>query len=311
MSLSIFVARQLEQSLNKVIQEDYPEFQIMTGDGASIFPINQSLDPNEPYYTYQIMKSTGVAEFLVNGGDDIPTGSFSVQEITGTIKDIGFGFSYSDREINLARKKGVPLKEYHLENAKRAHDIKLEDTFYFGASSHNLYGIFNFPGIPMETLLADGAGSSTTLASKTPEQKYRDICQMIDRMSERSKRLYHPEILMLDDVTFNELARTLLPNNSSGGRTILQTIMDNQRLNPRGLKRIIPNPRLRGIGTGGTNKALLYTRNENYFECMLPAYMEVSPESEMRNYKLHVNTRSTVGGTVVYKLLSVSIFDGV
>ena len=86
--------------------------------------------------------------------------------------------------------------------------------------------------------------------------------------------------------------------------------MRNRRFGQCGVRQIIPVPYLEGRGTGGTGLGVGYMRRAEYVQAMLPEYFTVHPNPAPVNFKYTVNTRSSTGGTVVFKPLSMTYFDG-
>lgn len=308
--LGLYFRDQITQQLNMLVKEEYAEYMIMQPEGQGLLPFNTSLNPLQKYYEYDLFRSQGIAEFISTGVDDLPRVSMYVDKKYGEIYDIGNSYEFTDREVELAALTGQPIQRLALDAAKQGHDVLLEDIYYNGAVGKNLQGFLNFPGVTVETLLPDGAGGNTTFASKTPEQQYRDLTTMTRRLGERTKNRYYVETLLLPLTVYNIVAQTLLPNDASGGRTILETFMRNQRFSPWGVKQIIPVPYLEGKGTGGTGYGVGYMRDARYVQAILPEYFTVHPNPAPVNFKYVVNTRSSTAGTVVFKPLSMTYFDG-
>jgi len=309
-TLGLYFLNQIRQQLDIIVEEDFPERMIMQPEGTGLLPLNTSLNPLQKEFEYSIYRSQGIAEFLSTGADDIPMVSMYADKKFGKIYDIANGYEVTDRELELAQLLGKPIEGMALDVAKRGHDVFLEEIFYNGNTERQLQGFLNFPGVTTETLLPDGAGGSTTIASKTPEQQYRDLTSMVRRLAERTKNRYYVETLLIPHTVYNIFNDTLLPNNASGGITILQTFLRNQATNPWGVKQVIPVPYLDGRGTGGTGLGVGYMRSAQSLQGMLPEYFGVYPNAAPLNFKYRVNTRSATGGTVVFKPLSMTYFDG-
>jgi len=310
MTLGNYFRDQIRQSLNVVIEEIYPERQIIQPNGSGLLPMDTSLAPYKREFDYTVLRSQGIAEILATGSDDIPMVSHYADKKYGSIVDIALGYDFTDRELQLSMASGRSLENLNLEATRRGHDVKLEDIFYLGEAEHNLTGFLNFPGVTTETNLPDGVGNSTTFASKTPEQMYRDLTQMARRKAERTKLTFYNEIILLPTTIFNILNETLLNNQASAGVTVLEVFLKHQANNPFGVKAVIPVPYLEGRGIGGTGFGVGYCRKDSYITGILPEYFTVHPNAQPQNFKYSVNTRSTVGGTVVFHPLSVCYFDG-
>lgn len=328
MTIGQYFEQQLGAALGKAVEEVLPERMIMNGLAASLkenpaintgytlLDFNTSIPSWQEHFEYPVRTSQGVAEFYTHASDDIPLVSSGVEILFGRMKEIALGDVKTTRELERARAMNRDILGESLRDIKRGHDIKLEEIYYNGNSEHRLYGLLNFPNVAVSTLPNDGTGSSTTFASKTPAQNYRDLVTMCLSVSSKSKNAFYADTLLIPQSVYDRISTTILTGVVNSGETILEIVARNMAANPFGIKNILPVPYLDGKGTGGSGLAIAYRKSADNQEAYISDYMRgynnsTGESNDAVNYKISYQYTSITGGTVVRQTNSMNRFDGI
>lgn len=326
MTLSHFFQSELEQNVNRVIEEVFPERMIVKGivgalteenqtDVPGLLPFNTSLSPEVTEFYYTVYNSKGIAEFYTHAADDVPQISGGADRLYGTQKHIALGDSFTYWDLLAAQKNpNQNAIQQSLTTIRRGIDVKLEDTYFLGEQSLRLQGFTNFPNVAVDTLPNDGVGTATTFASKSPDQKYRDLVSMALSVPEASKNVFFASVILLPFEIYNDLANTTYTSGSDRGESVLTVFLRNQSTNPLGIKEVIPVPFLSGLGTGGSGLGVVYSKRRDHIEAYISDYFHIftnGNNGDDTNFKSSVVVTATCGGTVVYQPLSMRVFDGI
>ncbi len=209
------------------------------------------------------------ALFASAGGDDEDGISFvsgDSTEITGidialdkTTRPMrlwGKQLGYSVIELAAAQQLGRPLDTTKFNALRLKHHMDVDRMVYVGSPKRKAYGLVNNPAIPPVNVAAEWDGAS-------PEQKLEDINQILYAAYERSAFAAAPTDLLLPPNKFGLLT---MPVSSAGSISILKYVSEQcfsalkngRPLNIKPLKWLI------GRGVGGTNRAVAYSKNEQY-----------------------------------------------
>jgi hypothetical protein len=324
MTIGQYFENELAVSLNKTIEEVFPERQIMGGLGASLkeghaitigtslLDFNTSISAYRNEFEYDVWSSAGIAEFYTHAADDIPLVSSGREVVYGRLKEIALGDQFTRRDVQRNQAEGGRMIEMSTRAIHRGHDVKLEEIFYLGNTEHRLFGLTNFPNVATQTLPNDGVGALTTFASKTPAQKYRDLVTMLLAVSQRSNNAYNSTRVLFPLNVYNDLNTTLFTGVTNTGQTVMEIVKRNFSNNPIGNIEIVPVPFLNGKGTGGTGLGIVYTKSPENQEAFLSQYMQRDANTNDEvNYKFSYQYTSVTGGTVIYQPLSAIKFDGI
>jgi hypothetical protein len=327
MTIGHYFNNQLAVSLNKTIEEVHPERMIMNGVAASLketgnlststslLNFNTSIPSYKNEYEYTVLTSAGIAEFYTHAADDIPLVSMGRETIYGRLKEVALGDEYTHRDLQRSQAMGDDLIGKSMRAIHRGTDIKLEDVYYNGSTPHRLFGLLNFPGVTVNLLPNDGTAGSTTFASKTPAQMYRDIVSMALSVSARSKNAFYADTILLPLGVYNLLNTTVFTGATTTGDTVLEILRRNMAASPLGVKNIIPVPYLDGRGSlPNTGVGVVYSKKAENQEAILSDYLRKWDNSQGQgndtvNYKYSFQMTSVTGGTVVYQPLSIIRYD--
>ena len=202
-----------------VYRQRYPDL-----DYASMIPVDTSANEWTKTVTYFSMDSAGQARWMSGNGKDVPTVGVGMNKHESSVYTAGIGYSYGFEEINHARLTGIPLDSEMASAARRASEQLIYSTALMGDTEKNMEGLFDYSGVPLEAILADGAGSSKAWADKTPDQIIRDVNQMLTGLHSATNTVAMADTLILPIERFQYIASTRLGDTNM---TILEFIRQN------------------------------------------------------------------------------------
>jgi hypothetical protein len=307
----LFLRQQLEYVQNTVVEQDFPERIVVSGE---LVPVSSELPAAAETYSYRIMTAVGEAAILANGAEDIPMVTAFVEKRTGEIKTIVDGYEYTIEDIEAAEFANMNLDTSMAVIAREVMEAKADQLGYDGDSSHNLLGLLNHPNVPSGTVAADGnqngGTNSTRWIHKTAAQIYRDLSQFGRSARTATNGVEFFDTIALPEDQYNILAETPYPDTSTGNTTILSFYLDTQSKNPKGVRRIMSVPYLTGKGAGSTDLMLGLRKQESKIKYHIP--MDFTQEApQQRDLKIRVVCRMRTGGAQLIKPMSMGYRSGI
>lgn len=295
---SIFFARELEHVKAKTYDIKFPELK-----ARALFPLEFEANAGAETITYEQYDQVGMAKIISNYADDLPRADVKGKEFTSKVRTIASSYGYNYDEIQAASMAGKPLTTRKANAAKRAHLVLENKIAFFGDATHNITGFLSNPNIQEVVLAADGAGASTTLASKSADLMIRDITSLFTAVHDVSKGVEVANVLMMPIGQYNLIANTRLPDSDM---SVMKWVMEN---NPH-LQEIVWVTELKGAGAGGTDKMVAYRRDPDALTMEIPSEFKQLPVQE-KNLEYIVPTHHRFGGVLIYYPLSVAFADGI
>lgn len=295
---SIFFARELEHVKAKTYDIKFPELK-----ARALFPLEFEANAGAETITYEQYDQVGMAKIISNYADDLPRADVKGKEFTSKVRTIASSYGYNYDEIQAASMAGKPLTTRKANAAKRAHLVLENKIAFFGDATHNITGFLSNPNIQEVVLAADGAGASTTLASKTADLMIRDITSLFTAVHDVSKGVEVANVLMMPIGQYNLIANTRLPDSDM---SVMKWVMEN---NPH-LQEIVWVTELKGAGAGATDKMVAYRRDPDALTMEIPSEFKQLPVQE-KNLEYIVPTHHRFGGVLIYYPLSVAYADGI
>lgn len=303
---TIFLERDLQTKLRDSKDVKHRKLRILK---ENVLPINTELSNADRSFTYDVYDSYGVAKIVTSyRAGDIPSVDISRSEVTGKIFHVMAKMTYDFQEIREAAKANVPLTAKRRDAVILAIDTKLDRIAWFGDAHHNLVGLAQYPGVTAATVPADGAGATKTWATKTFEQKMRDVYNGISAISDPTNDIESPDTLALPSTIYRALGTTLLNTANPTGDSQL-TAME-KLLSKMGVTRILSFNELNTASATGGTRAIMFKNDPDNLEFFLPVTMEFfSPKEDGLAYDVPAQART--GGVKIYRLLSVCYMDGI
>ncbi len=297
---SIFFGRQLEAVKAKSYDVKYAELK-----ARSLFPVSSEAGPGAETIKYEQFDMVGMAKVITSYADDLPRADVKGKEFISVVRSLGASYGYSVQEIRAAKFAGKPLEQRRANAAKRAILQKENSVALMGSSEHGILGFLNHPNISSTTVAADGTGSTTTFATKTPAQILRDLHKLANFVVENTKSVEQADTMLLPVAQFNYIFAT--PWSTTGdGKTIGKLFLEQSPY----IKNIDWLNELKGIGAGSTDRMMVYKKDADHITLEIPQDFEQF-EPENRSLEFVVPCHSRVGGVLIYYPLSVAYVDGI
>jgi hypothetical protein len=242
----------------------YPELNY-----AELVPVDTSAGEWSKSVTYYSMDGAGAAGWINGNGKDIPVVGANMQQNETAVHTAGIGYSYGYEEINQARLLGVPLDSTKAGLARRAYEQMVYGVALNGDTTKGFEGLYSYTGVPAASVTADGTGTSTTWATKTPDQIIRDVNALLTGISTTTKETELADTLILPTERFNTIASTRLTDT---GMTVLEfiqkanvyTAQTGQPLLIRGKRGLLTK------GSGSTARMVAYRRSPEVLKLHIP-----------------------------------------
>lgn len=270
-----------------------------------LFPVNNEGGFGITSITYQSFDKTGKAQIINGGSKDLPRADVGGTEITNPVREIGISYAWTAKEVAAAGRTGRPIDRQRAEAANRSVEELVNSIAFFGETNHSMPGFLSNANIPTSTVVNPGGG--TEWATKTPDQIYFDIADLLTDIFENSKMREQADTLLLPRDKYSLIASTRMASGTD--TTILQYLVRN---NPyiASEANVIPVNELTGAGTGGADIMVAYTRRPDKLQLEIPAELQFLPAQE-QGLEMVVPAWLSICGVVVYYPLSAAIAEGI
>jgi len=290
-----------------VYQQRYQEIQY-----PNLIPVDTSAPEWINSVTYFSMDGVGQAQWFSGKAHDMPNVDLSREKFETGVHMAGIGYGYDLEELGKAQLLGMNLTNDKASLARRVSEEKIDQVAFGGDATKGFTGLVNATTPTATTAPADGTGSATTFASKTPDQVLRDINGQLTGMftgtlgGEIADTLTMPYSVLLDLST-----RRIDAVNQT---TILEWIERNniytrttgQPLTIRGLFGYLD-----AAGAGGTKRMVAYRRSPDVLKMHLPMPFRFLPAWQTGPMRFDVPGVFRLGGVDIKRPKAVRYLDGV
>ncbi|MFP5078304.1 DUF2184 domain-containing protein [Rhizobium sp. YIM 134829] len=302
-----FLIRQAALIEPTVYQIRYQDIQY-----AQLIPVDTSAPEWIQSVTYFSMDSVGQAQWFSGLAQDVPKVEVTREKFETGVSMAAIGYGYTLEELGTAQLLGMNLSADKASAARRVAEEKIDQVAFIGDAAKGFTGLVNSPSPTATTAPADGTGSATTFASKTPDQILRDINGVLTGIftgslgAEVADTLLLPYQVMLDLST-----RRIDPVNQT---TILEWIQQNniytrttgQPLTIRGVFGYLDT-----VGAGNTKRMVAYRRSPEVLKMHMPMPFRFLPAWQTGPMKFDVPGIFRLGGVDIRRSRSVRYLDGV
>lgn len=304
---AIFFSKELEHVKSKTYDTQFPEFK-----ARSLIPVSMEANAGAETISYQTFTEVGMAKVVANYSKDFPRADIKGAEEVSFVKSLGDSYGYSIQDIRAAALAGKPLAQRKANAAKRAVSQLEESIAFYGDAANKLGGLLSNASIPSSTLPADGAGSSTKIEDKTPDQIIRDLNNCANSIVTTTKGVENPNTLILPINVYTYIAST--PRSSTSDTTILEFFLKNNPFITQvtwANQMTEPTAGWASVGLSFTGDVMIaYNRNPDKLTLEVPQdFEQFAPELEVMEYKVACHQRT--GGVIIYYPLSLNICEGV
>lgn len=299
---NIFFARELEQIRARSYDIKYAERKI-----RMLVPVDNSVDPGAEVVTYSQYDRVGVAKIISSYAEDLPRADVKGKQFSVTVKGLGSSFGFSVQEIRAARMAGKPLDARKADAARQAIEDKIDSIGASGDAATGLVGLLNIANAQTYTITAGAGGQTTWNTGATPKtglEVIKDMNSAVHTIVTTTKEAEKPDTMLLPVDKYAYIAST--PLQAGSDTTILQFFLRNSPY----IKAVEPWEKLTGAGAGPTNRMMVYRRDPDALQLVIPQEFEsFPPEQEGLNSIIACHARTA--GVQCYYPLSVLYADGI
>ncbi|OJF97585.1 DUF2184 domain-containing protein [Pararhizobium antarcticum] len=141
----------------------------------SLIPVDTSAPEWIQSVTYFSMDGVGQAQWFNGNAQDVPKVELTREKFETGVSMAAIGYGYNLEELGTAQLLGMNLTADKASMARRVAEEKIDAVAFAGDTAKGFTGLVNSSTPTATTAPADGTGSATTFASKTPDQVLRDI----------------------------------------------------------------------------------------------------------------------------------------
>lgn len=249
--------------------------------------------------TYPVYDASGEAEFITGSGD-LPMANSNVNEIMEKVKPIGIAYSVSEIELERAMHTGRPLENRRLLAALRGMEEKVDKIAFFGDTEAGLNGLFTTPAnLDVETMTADGTGSSKKWSTKTYDKVERDIMQMIEALPDP----FQNEDLQLVVTPANKARLTTLRIGNTD-KNLMMYLIENSNI-----KRIVASSKLKSVSTmSAKDVSVLMPMSSEVCELVIPRDRQIKAPKQIGR-DLVTDVICDISGLHIYHPKAIIVTD--
>lgn len=278
----------------------------------NLIPVDTSAPAWIQSVTYFSGDAVGAAQWFHGKAQDVPHVDVTREKFETTVSMAAIGYRYDLEELGKAQLLAMNLNADKASAARRIAEEFIDRVAIAGDSVKGLAGLVNNASVTATTAPADGTGSATTFASKTPDQVLRDINTILTGVftgtlgGEMADTLILPYSVLLDLST-----RRIDTVNQT---TILEWIERNniytrqtgQALTIRGVFGYLDT-----AGASSTKRLIAYRRSPEVLKLHMPMPFQFLPAWQVGPILFEVPGIFRLGGVDIRRPASVRYLDGI
>ena len=302
-----FLVRQTSLIEPQVYAMRYQEIQY-----ASLIPVDTSAPEWIQSVTYYSMDAVGQAQWFNGNAQDVPKVELTREKFETGVSMAAIGYGYNLEELGTAQLLGMNLTADKASVARRVAEEKIDAVAFAGDAGKGLTGLVNSTAPTATTAPADGTGSATTFATKTPDQVLRDVNGQLTGMFTGTLGAEIADTLLLPYSVLLDLSTRRI--DATNQTTILEWIERNniytrttgQPLTIRGVFGYLDT-----AGAGGTKRMVAYRRSPEVLKMHLPMPFRFLPVWQTGPVRYDVPGIFRVGGVDIRRPKAVRYLDGI
>ncbi len=284
---------QLEQMRARVYEVQYTELK-----ARKFLPVATDIDTGAETFSYEQTDEVGEAKIITNYSDDLPSASSKTEKITHHIVSLGDSFEYSIQDLRRAAFSGVPLDARKAKAARNAYERGLDNLAAVGSAAHNIGGFVAATGVEIS------AAIGAVWSGLTGTQVLADLNKLVNDFITNNKETIMPDTLLLPTSQYLKMTQTQMDTANS------RTVMEAFKASNPSVNMVEPWNVFDAAGDSGKDRAVLYRRDPEIVELVIPQEFEVfAPEP--RNLAFVVNCHGRTAGTCIYRPLGIRYMDGI
>ncbi|AUX76402.1 DUF2184 domain-containing protein [Sinorhizobium fredii] len=279
---------------------------------AQLIPVDTSAPEWIQSVTYFSMDSVGQAQWFSGLAHDVPKVELTREKFETTVSMAAIGYGYTLEELGTAQLLGMNLNPDKASAARRVAEEKIDTVAFVGDTGKGYTGLVNASTPTATTAPADGTGSATTFASKTPDQILRDINGQLTGIFTGTLGAEIADTLLLPYSVLLDLSTRRI--DAVNQTTILEWIERNniytrttgQPLTIRGVFGYLDT-----AGAGSTKRMVAYRRSPEVLKMHIPMPFRFLPAWQTGPMKFDVPGIFRVGGVDIRRPKAVRYLDGI
>ena len=290
-----------------VYQMRYQEIQY-----PNLIPVDTSAPEWINSVTYFSMDGVGQAQWFSGKAHDMPNVDLSREKFETGVHMAGIGYGYDLEELGTAMQLGMNLTADKATLARRVSEEKIDQVAFAGDTTKGFTGLVNASTPTATTAPADGTGSATTFASKTPDQILRDINGQLTGIFTGTLGAEIADTLLLPYSVLLDLSTRRI--DAVNQTTILEWIERNniytrttgQQLTIRGLFGYLDT-----AGASSTKRMVAYRRSPEVLKMHVPMPFRFFPAWQTGPMRFDVPGVFRLGGVDIRRPKAVRYLDGI
>ncbi|KQV83246.1 major capsid family protein [Rhizobium sp. Root1220] len=278
----------------------------------SLIPVDTSAPEWIQSVTYFSMDGVGQAQWFNGNAQDVPKVELTREKFETGVSMAAIGYGYNLEELGTAQLLGMNLSPDKASLARRIAEEKIDSVSFIGDTTKGLTGLVNASTPTATTAPADGTGSATTFASKTPDQVLRDINGQLTGIFTGTLGAEIADTILLPYAVLLDLSTRRI--DAVNQTTILEWVERNniytrttgQALTIRGMFGYLDT-----AGSGSTKRMVAYRRSPEVVKMHLPMPFRFLPAWQTGPIKFDVPGIFRVGGVDIRRPKSVRYLDGI
>jgi hypothetical protein len=284
------LTQQLEYLRARTADIERPAFK-----ARMLVPVTSEVDPGAETWAYAQWDRAGMAKIVANYADDIPKVATFAKKFVNTVETIALGYGWSWLDLQRTARAGVPLQTRLAQAVRDGFEQRIEIIGAIGITETGATGLLNNANVPQISAAPPATGSSSVWggADKTPQEILNDLHAMEDAIIVNTKGTRFPDTLVLPLAKYRYIQKT--PVSVAGGANPRDTIMSIFLEKSSTVRNIEWWQFLDTAGTGGTARAIMYSRNPIVVHLELPLEQQEMPP-QAKNLSLEINSVGRIGG---------------
>lgn len=303
-----FLTPQLMRIETEVYSRKYPNFEL-----TGLIEVNEDGDMWDVGTVFYSRDMVGRAEFLSGKGFDMPYAGQINEQNTRGFHLAGIGYEWTVQEMQRAAKLGRSLSSEKANDATMVAKVFKRSVAMTGrtpgasASEKGWTGLINDPNVPAANVAADGTGSSTTWATKTPDQISRDIWAAVNAVESQTAETHTATTVGLPTAKLRYIEQTRMTDGS--GR-IIDFIRGDNAAGGRTIN-FVNIRELAGAGASGSDRMIAWDNDRTVAQFHLPGDHTFLQPRQASDMTYSVGGIMNVGGTEIRLPKALTYRDGI
>lgn len=306
-----FVIPQYYNIERSIYEVKYPSF-----DYASLVPVITEGNEWARGTLFYSMDGAGRANWISGAAQDMPYADVSRSVFTQGFHMAGIGYEWNLEEVNVAAMEGIGIGDVKARAARRVAEQFLWNIAMTGKkdgviNDKGWTGLINDANVPAADVAANGTGSVTWWAAKTPDQILADINAGITGVFTATVETEMADTVLLPTAIYQDLASR--PRSSTSDTTILSYLLANNAFTAETGRPLLVRS-LRILNTadpGGDGRAIVYRRDPEVLRFHLPMPHRFLPPFQKSSMGWEIGGIMRTGGTEVRLPKAMVYLDGI